>query len=110
MKEADLQRQIQLRASEIGVRLFRNHRGQVEDVHGRHHTFGLCNGASDLIGWTAEGKFLAIEVKLLGGRPTKEQARFIEAVLQAGGRAGVAWSAADLERILAGQSGPCPRK
>lgn len=53
---------------------------------------GLCKGGSDIIGISPDGRFLAIEVKTPKGRPTKEQMRFIEAVRNAGGIAGIARS------------------
>lgn len=64
---------------------------------------GLCKGGSDIIGITpvtitpdmvgqTVGVFTAQEVKTPKGRPTKEQLRFIEAVRNAGGIAGIARS------------------
>lgn len=77
---------------------------------------GLCNGSSDLIGWrsveiTPEmvgqrvAVFAGIEVKD-GGRPTDEQAQFIDAVVAAGGIAGVARSPDEAAELLAGVSPP----
>ena len=100
--EADISRLIQLAASGRGARLLRNNVGALKDDRGVHVRFGLCAGSSDLIGWTHDGRFLAVEIKLPGKHPTREQASFIEAVLAAGGRAGVARSVEDLERILEG--------
>lgn len=65
---------------------------QVTLANARMFTTGLCKGGSDIIGITPTGKFLAIEVKTEKGRPTKEQLRFIEAVRNAGGIAGIARS------------------
>ena len=67
---------------------------------------GLCEGSSDLIGWTTVeitpdmvGKriavFTAAEVKTANGRASHEQANFIEAVRQAGGIAGIVRSEKD---------------
>jgi len=91
------------------IRLFRNSGGNgftgevVEYQNGvatlynaRRVTFGLCQGASDLIGLkkvtiTPEmvGKdvavFMAVEVKSERGRPSKEQAAFIKMVQGFGG-------------------------
>ena len=55
----------------------------------RFITFGLCEGSADLIGIAPGGRFLAIEVKTDKGRATIEQQRFINAVLTAGGIAGI---------------------
>lgn len=71
-------------------------------------------GMSDMGGWVSVtvtpamvGQKIAIalyvEAKSGKARPTKEQARFIEAVLQAGGRAGVAYSVQDVARIVRGE-------
>lgn len=101
MSEVDLMRQIQLRASELGARLFRNNSGvgwageQVRvnrpmmvlmlphDVlvrKARALHAGLCPGSSDLIGLTKEGRFLAVEVKSDRGRATEGQESFIDMV------------------------------
>ena len=68
---------------------------------------GLCVGSSDLIGWTAtqiNGEsvaiFTAIEVKTATGKPTKEQIKFIEAVNNAGGIAGVCRSPREAEELI----------
>lgn len=64
---------------------------------------GLCDGSSDLIGWTVRNGvavFTAIEVKTPGGRVTEEQRRFIETVQAAGGIAGVCRSTADAQELL----------
>lgn len=74
---------------------------------------GLCPGSADLIGYrtvtiTPEhvgqtvAVFAAVEVKSATGRPTPEQTTWLQHVSAAGGRAGVARSVEDAERILAG--------
>ena len=91
------------------VRLFRNTAGhgftgevvQYKDgvavlANARRVTFGLCQGASDLIGLkrvkvtpemvgTEVAVFVALEVKSEKGRPSKEQAAFINMVQGFGG-------------------------
>jgi len=62
---------------------------------------GLCSGSSDVIGWTAEGRFLAAEVKSQTGRVSADQARFIAAVNRHGGLAGVVRSAAEALALVA---------
>ena len=101
MSEIDLMRQIQMKASDLGHRLFRNNVGTgwvgpqqrvnrpqmlmifPGDVVIRKamtlHA-GLCPGSSDLIGLTSQGRFLAAEVKAPKGRPTEGQESFIEMV------------------------------
>ncbi len=93
-----------------GLKIFRNNVGKLEDRFGRWVIFGLCPGSSDLIGWrsiivTPEmvGKpvavFVAIEIKVPGGRRAPDQKAFIAAVQQAGGIAGFAdsdWAAVEV--------------
>ena len=57
-------------------------------------------GCSDLLGQTTDGRFLAVEVKRPGGRPTTEQIEFLGRVQRAGGVAFVAWSVDDVARGL----------
>ena len=55
---------------------------------------GLIEGGSDTIGWTVDGRFLAIETKTIDGKTDKErlikQTSFINAINKAGGVAGFA--------------------
>lgn len=96
MTESQLMRLIQLRASELGARLFRNNVGFCRGTKVR---YGVCNpGGSDLIGWF-RGRFLAVEVKA-GTATTKAQADFLKAVIQAGGIGIVAHSIDDVELAL----------
>lgn len=96
-KEADLMRQIQRYASRYGSRVFRNNTGSFR-IPGTDRWFhgGLCVGSSDLVGWTRDGRFLAIEVKTARGRLTAEQAHFLDAVNAAGGVGILARSVNDL--------------
>ncbi len=102
--ETPLRKSIQVAATRAGARLFRNNVGKLQDATGRWVTFGLCVGSCDLIGWTADGHFLALELKTPGTRTTLEQRRFIASVLSAGGRAGVARSVEDALRIIRGDA------
>lgn len=104
-------------ATKAGARLFRQNVGRawvgavVSQSPGRLvltnyrplHA-GLCAGSSDLIGWTPDGRFLAVEVKSERGRLTGQQERFIEAVRLAGGHAGDARSVEDAMRIIRGDT------
>lgn len=100
MTEADIMREIQLALSRLGCRAFRNNVGVAKTDTGSVIRFGLTVGSSDLIGWTASGRFLAIEVKRPGKNPTKEQRNFLDAVTKAGGIAGVARSVEDAVEIV----------
>ena len=112
--EKDVERILILHASQCGSTIFKNNVGKLRDERGNIVTFGLCKGSSDLIGWTPitvttdmVGKkiavFTAIEVKLNKNgkyKATNDQKRFISAVLNNGGFAGVADCKKDLEDII----------
>ncbi len=87
--------------------------GDVVIRGGRPLHAGLCIGSSDLIGYRSEivtpsmvgdrvAIFSAVEVKSPTGRPTPQQAAFLEHIRGAGGRSGIARSPADAGAILAG--------
>jgi hypothetical protein len=115
MKETNVMQRIRLHLGQSGqTKIFRNNVGMgwtgrvVKNPDGsitihepRPLHAGLCEGSSDLIGWTTVtvspemvGKrlalFTAIEVKSATGAPSPAQRNFIGAVRDAGGRAGVA--------------------
>ena len=52
MNEATVMRKVWLAISRAGSRLFRNNVGKLKTEDGRFVRFGLCEGSSDLIGWT----------------------------------------------------------
>lgn len=79
-------------AHRMNVGAFRNPQGQYVRV-------GFA-GCSDIIGQTVDGRFLAVEVKRPGGKPTAEQIAFLGRVSRAGGVAFVAWSVDDVARGL----------
>ena len=112
MGEAELQQRIRLHyGTRSELRLFRNNVGQCQATDGRVVRFGLCEGSSDLIGFTSVeitpemvgqrlAVFTAVEVKTPRGRITDAQQKFIDLVNEAGGRAGVARSVEDVENII----------
>ena len=103
MTEAKLSKLIQIEVSKLGGRVFRNQSGLHLSLDGKRKVkTGLVKGSSDLIGWTATGQFLAIEVKTQNGRVSPEQQKFINAVNKAGGLAFVARSIEDVEVKLNG--------
>ena len=110
--ESDIMRRIQVALSKVGARVFRNNTalawaGKVQrfpdttyvevrpsDIvirNARPIHCGLCEGSSDLIGWTDKGRFLAVEAKA-STKPTVEQVNFIGAVNWSGGVAFIAHS------------------
>lgn len=114
MSETALGKRICLMASSLGHRLFRcNHaKGWVGEAirfskPAKINVYpgdviirkalplhaGLCDGQSDYIGWTKNGKFLAIETKTKNSKTQKkrldEQNNFIKQILDVGGIAGM---------------------
>lgn len=89
VKESDLTRAIQIALSSEGARMFRNETGSYKSPSGQWVSYGLVRGSSDLIGWSANGRFVAVEVKVPGAKTKKkrleEQRNFIDQVNQAGG-------------------------
>lgn len=113
MSEARIMRKIQMLASQLGSRLFRNNSGVFKTLDGRAIRTGLCTGSSDLIGWTplvitplmlgrTVAIFTAVEVKSDTGRVSPEQLSFIDTVLAAGGFASVVHSEEEFKGCLDG--------
>ena len=120
MTESALVRTLLLASSKAGATLFRNARG-VERIAqkdcpycqraGRVVSYGLANGAPDLVGWqtvTIGPKhlgarlaiFCGVEVKRPDGTLRPAQRAFLEALARAGAVAGVVRSVDDLEALL----------
>lgn len=99
MKESEIQAQIrQALGREHDLTLWRNNVGVAEmwSSAGKPQAvrYGLCVGSSDLIGLLAPaGRFVALEVKKPGEKPTEEQRKFMAHVRQMGGFAAVVRSA-----------------
>jgi len=110
MTETAIMQKIQRLAQKLlpkGSRLMRNNVGLFLTQYGKPIKTGLRKGSSDLIGFTPIqvtkgmiGKklavFTAVEVKVPGKKPTKEQANFLNQVKRAGGIGFVATSPDDL--------------
>lgn len=132
MSEADLMRRLQITASRLGARLFRQNVGVgwIGKIIRKPGTYTLgpndvlirnarpfhagVEGMSDLGGWVSVevtpdmvGSTLAVvaqaEIKE-NARATPAQISWIAAVNKAGGRAGIARNEQDLADILAGRS------
>ena len=112
-----------LAVSKLKTRIFRNNVGTgwvgkmvrrgnvviIEDARPLHA--GLCEGSSDLIGWTeveispqmigrTVAIFTAIEVKSASGNVKKTQLNFINRVKQSGGIAGIARNDSDAVELV----------
>jgi hypothetical protein len=103
-------------AEQEDVRVWRNNTGALRDANGRTVTYGLAKGSSDLIGIVRVtvpyghpgserhpaiaryiARFLAIELKQPGKKPTEDQERFLEVVRASGG---VAFWADSLDTVI----------
>ncbi len=122
VQETDLYDPIRLAVSRARVGLlFRNHVGvsqhQAADGDDRKVRHGLPKGSSDLVGWTLPGPLyqggliLCVEVKRAGWKPTPKwksdrQAKWIDAIVAAGGVAFVARSPEEAVAVLRGEGAP----
>lgn len=91
--EADIQRQILEYLKVHGIFAWRQNQGGMTATHNgrsRFVRFAHVDGISDIIGVLPGGRFMAIEVKRRGGKPTDAQAAFLERVWSEGGAACVA--------------------
>jgi hypothetical protein len=94
------------------VVLWRNTVGKTTEWSGsapRHIAYGLAPGSADLVGILAPaGRFVALEIKRPGERPTPEQETWLALVRKTGGFAAVVHSAGEalsaIERARAGGS------
>jgi hypothetical protein len=100
VSESPLYNEVRLEVCKAGARVFRNNVGLFVTRHGTPIRTGLCPGSSDLIGWTKDGRFLAIEVKTPGKKATEDQEWFLAAVRTAGGVGITATSGEDALRQL----------
>jgi hypothetical protein len=98
VKELELQDQIRVAASSLGIVLWRNNVGQYR-AGNRFVRYGLAVGSSDLIG-IYRGRFVAIECKSERGRTTPHQDRFMDLVRRNGGYACVARSVEDVRAAV----------
>jgi len=60
----------------------------------------LVPGFSDIFGLTKSGRFVAIEVKQPGKRPTVQQQHFIDFITKSGGISGIAHSVDEARAII----------
>jgi hypothetical protein len=86
---------------EPDVVLFDNPRGHAVNKERKVHvSFGLVDGAGDLIGIGPGGRFTSIEVKTGKGVMTEEQLAFHHMVLARGGISGCAHSVAEARALI----------
>ena len=68
--------------------------------NGHFYRFGLV-GSSDILGVLPDGRFLAVECKRPGNRPTPAQDDFLKQVREKGGLALVVYEVQELNVIIA---------
>lgn len=108
MNTAELTAAIMQASSDAGARLFRNNSGvAVHKREGRTYrtAYGvgpMGGGGGDLIGWTADGRFASIEIKVGKDRQSEAQKKWERWVKAGGGVAGVARSVDEALKILGG--------
>lgn len=87
-----------------GVVAWRQNQGAMKQAgrNGRERfiRFAGIRGISDIIGVLPDGRFLAIECKRPGQRPTPDQLAFLEAVNRAGGLGIVVYDVAELDAAI----------
>jgi hypothetical protein len=115
VSESDLRSEVLLALSHGSCRLFRTNAGlawqgtviqqsptRLVLAYPRPIKLG-APGIADLTGWSGpDCRYTAIELKYGRTRTTDQQLAFIELVLRSGGRAGIARSVEDAERIITG--------
>lgn len=94
MSEKDIQTRIRNTLGRCAdLCLWRNNTGMLIDQRGQRVAFGLSVGSSDLVGvLSPHGRFIALEVKRPGSKPTKEQQQWLALIRTMGGFAAVVTS------------------
>lgn len=83
--ETEAMREIMIRVSEMGHRVWRNNRGLFYTRNGVPIICGLSNGSGDLIGISSTGRMISIEVKSESGRLQPEQRQWMDMINNMGG-------------------------
>ena len=95
--ESDVLAETMLALSRIGALVMRNNSGALRDAHGRLVRFGM-KGSADILA-CYQGRFVAVECKREGKRPSPDQVRYANAVRAAGGIYVVVRSKEDAEYL-----------
>lgn len=91
--EGNIQKQILDYLKRLRIYAWRNNTRSIF-MGGHRYQYGK-KGSSDILGILPGGRFLAIEVKVPGEKPTPEQLEFLDAINSAGGLGLVAYSLED---------------
>lgn len=100
--EAKIQNEVRLYVGQLpDFVIYRNNTGKIMN-QGRMVHFGLCKGSADLIGFhVGTGRFIAMELKTVTGRASREQTAFIQLVNRSGGAAQIIRSTEEAELFIA---------
>lgn len=105
MSEQDLTREIIEAINRTGRALvWRNHSGMVKVRRAWMHL--APKGSPDIVGLTVTGRFVGLEVKLPGEKPTDEQLSWGKAIETSSGIWGVVRSIDEAMDVIAGKVGP----
>lgn len=66
-------------------------------IHKRSVMRAGVKGSSDILGIAKNGRFIAVECKRMGNKPTPQQAMFLDEIKQRGGYAVLAYGIDDLQ-------------
>ena len=97
--ESDVVAATMLALSRIGALVMRNNSGALRDATGRLVRFGM-KGSADIIA-CHRGRFVAVECKQQGKRPSPYQMRYAVSVMDAEGIYAVVRSKEEAERLAA---------
>jgi hypothetical protein len=98
--EQDIQKQILDYLRWRGIPCYKHQNAGIRKPDGGYIPT-LTRGVSDIIGCIPKtGRFLAIEVKRPGNKPTAEQQQFIDTINEAGGLASVARSVEEVQKVF----------
>lgn len=100
MSEMELLNSVRLKLQEYGCKTFRVNVGKVKMQDGRWFETGLPKGFSDVLVVRGDGKTCFVETKLHPRKPTKEQARFMLAMIKHGCPSGVAYTVEEAVEII----------
>jgi len=99
MKESDIQHTIIQYLKYKKIFAWKYNSVGIKKPNGSYIPIGL-KGVSDIIGLTDDGKFIAIEVKMKGNKPSIYQEEFLNQIKQRNGIAIVAYSLEDVMKFL----------
>jgi len=99
IKESDIQRSILKYLRLKSIFCWKNNTVGIAKPNG-HYIPAQMTGIADILGIMPDGRFLAIEVKRPGNKPTPNQVQFIQNIINNKGLAFLAYSLDDVKQII----------